>query len=186
MIFSGCATFETTLSANIDNDANTYELAMGYRSEKKFNVLAFGNVGFQWSNIGKAIGTFGLSSDYYFTDVMGISGMVGIRPYKYDTKVQYQIDAATTGTYTDTRKGSAAVLHLGIPFSWHYFKLTPYAGVTFYQKPKFTAGVSLAIRNEGIAVAAVYSLIAVAAGGENDKDEHAHDKNRKEKGSKRK
>ncbi|MCL2294677.1 MAG: hypothetical protein FWC36_07425 [Spirochaetes bacterium] len=157
---TGCASLETTLGTNIDTESNTYELAMGYRSEGTFNLLAFGNIGFLMENPARSfVYTIGLSSEYYFTNVIGISGRLGYRNIRYSS---YRDGPRTTS--------SGLLMQLGLPFSWTHGKITPYVGVTFYETPRMNFGISLALRNEAVAVFLYGLILAMSAFGETDEE----------------
>ena len=152
VFFTGCASFEATVAANVDYDSSTYELAMGYKEKDVFHLLAFGNMGFRWKDTDKLIGTFGLLYEHYFSERIGLSGSLGGRFYQYDTDITYQITDTLTGKYKKTINSGAITMQFGLPISWEYFKITPYIGVNFYQTPQFNFGLSLAIRNEAAAL----------------------------------
>ena len=154
----GCASLEATLSTNIDTESNTYELAMGYNNEGTFNLLAFGNIGFLMENPTHSfVYTLGLDYEYYFTNIVGISSRFGYRSKKISL---YR--------YGPSSIYDGFLLQLGVPFSWTYGKITPYFGVTFYDKPKMNFGISLALRNEAAALFLAGVIYGLAKAGETD------------------
>ena len=163
-----CASFETRLGTNIDTEANTYELAIGYRSEGTFNVLAFGNLGFLMENPAHSfVYTLGLGYEHYFTNVVGISARFG---YRHKRSSLYRGGPRSTN--------SGFLMQLGVPFSWTYGKITPYVGVTFYETPRMNFGISLALRNEaaGLFLFGLFYILGALGAAENE--ESVSDSNR--------
>jgi len=165
IIFTSCASFETTLGTNIDTEANTYELAMGYNYINKLNLLAFGNIGFLMNNPSHSlVYTFGMEYEHYYYKFAGISGGIG---YRHKSSSLYRNGP--------TNKFDAVLLRFGIPFSWTYGKITPYVGIVFYDKPQINFGISLALRNKAVAVFLYGILLVLDAVGEAANNEDVKD-----------
>ena len=165
-LLPGCSSLEVALSANMDTESITYEMALGYNKEDAYNILAFGNIGYNHADNNDEIATLGIVYEHYFSDTIGISGSVGMRYGSYTVYGHsYEND-----TYPFTRDRYDLILQAGIPFSWSYVKFTPYVGVVFNEKPKINAGISFAFRNQAT-VAALILVAAVANEGSEDDDD---------------